>query len=236
MVLEVREPRGIRRAWGVLGLSAYPSYDDIRTAYCTLAVATHPDRCRDANAKERFQALHAAYEAALEHHARTAQQPPGGRRGPIDWRLFVDLPPSPRQPRTAAAVPHPTTSAAARKRGTKGRSFGASTTSATATTTAKAAGASTTSAAAAAAAAEQEERRQRAIEQRRRRQPSLAQKQQCRLLVAEAAHRRSIAKHERANLRLLMLIFSETRIRDAVMLLERLTREKMIMQRMNVFC
>ncbi|KAH9577250.1 DnaJ domain [Trypanosoma melophagium] len=230
MVLGVREPRGIRRAWGILGLSGYPSYDDIRTAYCTLAVATHPDRCPDANAKERFQTLHAAYEAALEHHARTAgphgkNNGSGGRRGPFDWRLWDDSPRTPTH--RPAAAPTTPTARAARRRFTKPRPA----TKTNNTTAAKTTGSNATNTT---AAAEQEERRQRAIEQRRRRQPSLAQKQQCRILVSEAAHRRAIAKNERGDLRLIMMMFSEGRIRHAVEMLERLTRDKINTQRMNV--
>lgn len=70
-----------RDYYEVLGISKDASEDDIKKAYRKLAVRYHPDRCKDADAKEKFQEISEAY-AVLSNKEKRAQYDQFGFDGP----------------------------------------------------------------------------------------------------------------------------------------------------------
>lgn len=66
----------------LLGLTARATPAQITRAYRRLAQVTHPDRCPDADASERFAALTDAYRSALRSQPSSAPERSGPRRSP----------------------------------------------------------------------------------------------------------------------------------------------------------
>jgi hypothetical protein len=77
-------PANRAAALALLGLGSDATRAQIITAYRRLARVSHPDRCSDPDAAERFAALTAAYRYAIrtakEHDARVTQAVPPARR------------------------------------------------------------------------------------------------------------------------------------------------------------
>ena len=70
-----------RDYYEVLGISKNASDDEIKKAYRKLAVKYHPDRCKDADAKDKFQEISEAY-ATLSDKDKRAQYDQFGFDGP----------------------------------------------------------------------------------------------------------------------------------------------------------
>lgn len=79
------ERRDREHALALLGLTATATPAQITGAYRRLAQATHPDRCPDADASERFAAVTDAYRSALNSASQpsTAPERSAPRRAPF---------------------------------------------------------------------------------------------------------------------------------------------------------
>ncbi|RNF08949.1 chaperone DnaJ protein [Trypanosoma rangeli] len=218
----------VQWAWRVLGLDTNPSYDSIRAAYCRLAVATHPDRCTDPGAKEKFQLLHTAYETALENHSQhkcTKGRVKNAERSGFDWRsevarvreAYSSMFKYRRRPEAAEAPSKKHSSTLSRAAPQQTKKFRRSKKK----NAARAQMCGTNSAAAATGIASippvaQEERRLRVIEPRRRHYLSLSQKLVCRMVSREASRRRVIVHSAQKERRGILLCLNEERIRHAI--------------------
>ncbi|KEG10146.1 chaperone DnaJ protein [Trypanosoma grayi] len=230
----VRSRDRVRQAWKVLGLRAHPSYDEIRVAYYKLAVATHPDRSTEPNAKERFQVIHGAYEVALEDHQQAkvaTKRNPHDESSNFDWRAEVARVRAAcsstfGRPRTCDTSPQMQNWRMRSTRRRAGENGAAHKTLGPNRLGKRGAAEVKRAAEEEAAAAFEEERRLQTIEKRRRRQPTVLQRQLFRIISSEQKHRRSIMLLERRALRTILLCFSEGRIRQALMQLEELTRRE----------
>ena len=60
-----------RDYYEVLGVSKNASDDEIKKAYRKLAIKYHPDRCKDADAKDKFQEISEAYATLSDKDKRT---------------------------------------------------------------------------------------------------------------------------------------------------------------------
>ncbi|RNF27017.1 chaperone DnaJ protein [Trypanosoma conorhini] len=234
MVGTVHKHDRVRWAWRVLGLDTNPSYDSIRAAYCRLAVTTHPDRCTDLGAKEKFQALHAAYETALENHAQTkntGRSAKNGGRADFDWRAEVarvreaysSMFKYQRRPEAAAAAAAATpwwkqksTPPCAAPQQSHKRRHSNNKNAAKAPMRGANVAAAATGIASVSAPAEDEECRGRATEARRRRGLPLAQQLICRIVSREAARRSAIMRLAQNERRGIFLSRNEERIRHAI--------------------
>lgn len=98
---------GVRRdrkaALALLGLTATATPAQITGAYRRLAQVTHPDRCADADAGERFAALTDAYRSALSWASQPSSPPP--RIAPQPAPGWID--PASVRPRAEAIVVGP---------------------------------------------------------------------------------------------------------------------------------
>ena len=70
-----------RDYYEVLGVSKNATDDELKKAYRKLAVKYHPDRCKDADAKDKFQEISEAYEV-LSNKDKRAQYDQFGFSGP----------------------------------------------------------------------------------------------------------------------------------------------------------
>lgn len=70
-----------RDYYEVLGVSKNATDDELKKAYRKLAVKYHPDRCKDADAKDKFQEISEAYEV-LSNKDKRAQYDQFGFDGP----------------------------------------------------------------------------------------------------------------------------------------------------------
>ena len=86
-------------ALALLGLTADASPADVAAAYRRRARETHPDRCDEPGAAQRFDALSTAYRRALAAtSAAGAAAPPAPPATPEPRRTPPPAPPRPRRP------------------------------------------------------------------------------------------------------------------------------------------
>ena len=64
------QPGEASTLYGVLGLARDGNAEDLKRAYRRLALQWHPDRCREPDAKEQFQAIQHAYEVLRDASMR----------------------------------------------------------------------------------------------------------------------------------------------------------------------
>ncbi|EKF33513.1 hypothetical protein MOQ_002622 [Trypanosoma cruzi marinkellei] len=230
MVVSVRKHDRVRWAWHVLGIDTNPSYDDIRAAYCRLAVTTHPDRCTDPSAKEKFQMLHAAYETALENNAEAKEKKRRTKSGEVsdfDWRAEVARVRAAysstfKYPRASDASKTPwrnvnlNPSCGGPQRTKKRRCVDQKTQVGAHTVEVRRATAARGRASGSSSAQEEEERRLQAIRGRRRGCLPLLLKLTRRIVTREASRRNAIVRLEQKELRGIFLISVEERIRRAI--------------------
>ncbi|WP_370584199.1 J domain-containing protein [Ornithinimicrobium cryptoxanthini] len=81
-------------ALALLGLTPTASPSQIAAAYRRLARKTHPDRCDDDEAAERFASLNAAYHVASVGAGSVPARGPRPMPVPI-WRVEESTPPVP---------------------------------------------------------------------------------------------------------------------------------------------
>ena len=78
-----------RDYYEVLGVSKNATDDELKKAYRKLAVKYHPDRCKDADAKDKFQEISEAYEV-LSNKDKRAQYDQFGFDGPSLVGLILE--------------------------------------------------------------------------------------------------------------------------------------------------
>ncbi|PWU95841.1 putative chaperone DNAJ protein [Trypanosoma cruzi] len=230
MVVSVHKHDRVRWAWHVLGIDTNPSYDDIRAAYCRLAVMTHPDRCTDPSAKEKFQMLHAAYETALKNNAEAKEKKRRTKSGEVsdfDWRAEVarvraaysstfKCPRASDASRTPWQNANPNPSCSVPQRTNKRRCADQKPQSGAHMVEVKRATAARGGASGSSSAQEEEERRLQAIRVRRRGYLSPSLNLMRRIVTREASRRHAIVRLEQKELRCIYLISLEERIRRAI--------------------
>jgi DnaJ domain len=77
---ELPEARAVRRAHELLGVAADAGAPELTRAYWRQARRLHPDLSSDPEATGQFQALHAAYQLALDAALQATPAPPSPRR------------------------------------------------------------------------------------------------------------------------------------------------------------
>ena len=88
-------------ALAALGLPAGATREQVAAAYRRAVMATHPDRCAEADAGERFAAVVTAYRQALQEPRASG---PAGPRTRAEAQQPSGRPPSPSVPLVAGPV------------------------------------------------------------------------------------------------------------------------------------